>query len=186
MKNAYLAGERVYLRPLEVEDVPVLQQGINGPDMRATIAVYRPMNEIAERGWLESISNRVDVVHFGIALRETQELVGSVELRLGPPAFRGADLGIGIFQARHQGKGYGREAVRLLLGYAFDTLNLHRVELKVHDNNPRGMRCYEACGFRREGTLRQAVWREGRWWDVHLYGLLEPEWRASRSRPGPV
>lgn len=186
MKNAYLTGERVVLRPLEMEDLPVLQEGINSPDMRATIAAYRPQNAVSERAWLENMSLRTDVVHFGIALRESQELIGSTELRLGPPPFRAADLGIGIFQARHQGKGYGREAIRLLLGYGFHTLNLHRVELKVHDNNPRGRRCYEACGFRHEGTLRQAVWREGRWWDAHVYGLLEPEWRASQSATRPV
>ena len=109
-------------------------------------------------------------------LKEGDRLIGSCELRLGPAAHRCADLGIGIGEPEHRGQGYGAEAIGLLLGYGFGTLNLNRIELRVYANNARGIRCYEKCGFRREGVKCEARWWDGRWWDVLDYAILEREW----------
>lgn len=62
-------------------------------------------------------------------------------------------LGILIGEKDCWSRGYGTEAVRLMCGYAFNTLGLRRVQLHVHDDNPRGVRCYEKAGLRREGVL---------------------------------
>ena len=75
------------------------------------------------------------------------------------------------------GHGLGGDACRLLIGYGFGTLNLHRIWLTVYEDNAAGRRIYERLGFRLEGTLRHHGFREGRWWDVHVMGLLADEWR---------
>jgi len=121
-------------------------------------------------------------VTFGIVLKENDRLIGTCDLRLGPAANRTADLGIGIAEAEFHGKGYGSEAIGLLLEYGFGTLNLNRIELKVFSNNPRGIRCYEKCGFKREGVLREARWSGGRWWDIFEYGILAREWHSLSPR----
>ncbi|MEL7657044.1 MAG: GNAT family protein, partial [Bacillota bacterium] len=74
------------------------------------------------------------------------------------------------------------EALRLLLRYAFDELNLYRVQLTVFSYNPGAIRLYEKLGFVREGVFREAVHRDGARHDMILYGLLRREWEANRGK----
>lgn len=78
------------------------------------------------------------------------------------------------------GRGYGTEATRLMLDHAFTTLGLHRVALSVFEFNTRAIRSYRRCGFQLEGRAREAIWREGRWWDEISMSVLEPDWAAAR------
>ncbi len=175
MKNAFRTGERIYLRPIELEDGEFLQGMISSEEIHPFVGIYWPLNRKAEREWLETLYKDRDRFPFGIVLKEGDRLIGSCELRMGPAAHRSADIGIGIGEAS-LGQGYGAEAIGLLLAYGFATLNLHRIELQVYANNPRAIRCYEKCGFTREGVKRQARWWDGRWWDVHDYAILAREW----------
>jgi len=85
------------------------------------------------------------------------------------------------------GGGYGTEATRLMLSHAFDKLGLHRIALSVFEFNERAIRSYRSCGFTIEGRSREAIWRDGRWWDEITMSVLEPEWRARQARgTGPV
>jgi RimJ/RimL family protein N-acetyltransferase len=181
MKNAFRTGERIHLRALEVEDGDALRAWLNNPENHRHLALTRPLSAAAEREWLEGLHKRTDDHVFGIALRETEALIGSCGLHHVSFPHRSAELGIQIGETACQGRGYGSEAIRLLLGYAFDTLGLHRVELRVHENNPRAIRCYERLGFRREGERREARWWAGRWWSVLEYALLESEWGTLRA-----
>jgi RimJ/RimL family protein N-acetyltransferase len=79
------------------------------------------------------------------------------------------------------GHGYGTEATQLMLRHAFGTLNLHRIALSVFEFNERAIRAYARCGFVIEGRSREAIWREGRWWDEITMSILEPEWQAARN-----
>ncbi|MDP9411100.1 MAG: GNAT family N-acetyltransferase, partial [Actinomycetota bacterium] len=92
---------------------------------------------------------------------------------------RHAELGIGIGEREYWGRGYGREAVGLLLDYAFRLRNLRRVWLEVHADNERGMRAYRSCGFVEEGRMREHVWLAGRYVDNVIMGVLREEWEGS-------
>lgn len=83
------------------------------------------------------------------------------------------------------GRGYGTEATRLMVEHAFGKLGLHRVALSVFEFNERAIRAYASCGFAVEGRAREAIWRDGRWWDEVSMSILEPEWRK-RRRDAPV
>ena len=82
------------------------------------------------------------------------------------------------------GRGYGTEATRLMVRHAFESLGLHRVALAVFEFNERAIRSYRTCGFRVEGRAREAIWRDGRWWDELTMSLLESEWRTIAERDG--
>ncbi|MEO7664255.1 MAG: GNAT family protein [Candidatus Limnocylindrales bacterium] len=85
------------------------------------------------------------------------------------------------------GHGFGTEATRLMVDHAFGALALHRVSLSVFEFNERAIRSYASVGFVVEGRAREAIWRDGRWWDEISMSVLEPEWRARHpGTPNPV
>jgi len=85
-------------------------------------------------------------------------------------------MGIGLGEREYWGKGYGADAVRVILRYGFAELNLHRISLGVFEYNPRAIRAYEKAGFVREGRTRQDARRDGRHWDSFWMGILREEW----------
>ena len=79
------------------------------------------------------------------------------------------------------GQGYGTEATALMLEHAFRVLGLHRVALTVFEFNERAIRAYRRCGFTVEGRAREAIWRDGHWWDEIQMSVLASEWRARKD-----
>jgi len=181
MKNAFRTGKRIAFRPLEMEDLADCQRWINDPAIHQYLLRVRPLNGPAEKEWLENLHKNERDVIFGIALCEGGRLIGTCGLHGATLPNRAAELGILIGEPEFHGKGYGAEAIGLLLDYGFGTLNLHRIELRVYSNNARGIRCYEKCGFTREGAKREARWWGGRWWDVLEYAILAHEWTPRGS-----
>ena len=93
-----------------------------------------------------------------------------------------AEYWVGIFVGELRGQGLGREITRLVARWGFETLGLHRLELKVLTDNERAIRCYEAVGFRREGVQREAELYPDGWKDFAYMGLLASEWRDQSTR----
>jgi RimJ/RimL family protein N-acetyltransferase len=87
-------------------------------------------------------------------------------------------IGIGLGDREDWGKGYGTDAMRILLRYAFEELNLHRLSLSVFEYNPRAIRSYEKVGFVIEGSARQFLNRDGKRYDMILMGILREEWES--------
>lgn len=181
MKNPFLIGERLYLRPLEQEDVPTCLRWINDPEVTRTLAAYRPLNEPREREWFEGHYKDDREIILAIVLKKQDKHVGNTGLHRIDWKNRETELGIMIGETEEWNKGYGTEAIGLMLDYGFERLNLHRIYLRVYANNPRAIRCYEKAGFQREGVLRESIFNEGRYWDTIIMGILEGEWRKLRS-----
>jgi RimJ/RimL family protein N-acetyltransferase len=79
---------------------------------------------------------------------------------------------------RFYGRGLGTQAARLIIGYAFEAVGVHRIGLEVYDVNPRARHVYEKLGFVREGTMRDALRWDGQWVDAHVMGLLDRDWKG--------
>jgi RimJ/RimL family protein N-acetyltransferase len=179
VKNPFLIGRKVYLRPLERDDAPTLVPWINDPEVTHTLVMHRPINLMAELTFLDRMHQSEHDIVLGIALVADDRLIGVTGLHLIDSKNRHTMLGIMLGAKEEWGKGYGTEAARLAVGYAFETLNLNRVWLHVYEYNLRGLRSYERVGFRREGLLRQETFRAGRYWDTIVMGLLREEWRRT-------
>ncbi|CAI6085914.1 GNAT family N-acetyltransferase [Cohnella sp. JJ-181] len=115
-------------------------------------------------------------VYFRLRTLADDELIGFVCIHGIEWNNRAGMLAIGIGEERHRNRGYGTEAVRLILRYAFHELNLNRVGLDVIEYNAGGIRAYEKAGFRHEGRVREAVCRDGRTYDRLMMGILRSEW----------
>jgi RimJ/RimL family protein N-acetyltransferase len=178
MKNPYLIGKTLYLRPLEREDAPAVATWFNDPQVRHTLQRYQPMTVREEEEFLASAGRGEHDLVLGIVLKQDDRLIGATGLHKIDARNRHCAFGIVIGDKDEWGKGYGREATRLVVDHAFETLNLNRVWLHVYEYNPRGIRAYEKVGFKREGVLRQDNFRDGRYWDTIVMGILRDEWEA--------
>lgn len=175
-----LKGARVALGALVHSDLSVMLGWTNDREQVLFNAPYRPVTESEHTEWFGEIQRRKDTVIFGIRLLDTGKLIGSCQLHSINPVHRGAELQIRLGEKEERQKGYGTEAVQLLLGFAFGDLNLNRVYLHVFGTNEAALRTYEKVGFMREGTLRKAVYVDGEYIDVVVMGILRNEYGAKR------
>jgi RimJ/RimL family protein N-acetyltransferase len=181
VQNPFLVGSKIYLRPLEQADAPLLQPGMNDPEVIRNLTRYRPLSLRDEEAFIERVSKDEHVFVFGMAVRETDRLIGATGLHDLDIRNRHAQFGIHIGDKSEWGKGYGTEATGLVVGYAFQTLNLNRIWLRVYEENRRGIRCYENIGFQQEGVLRQDHFRDGRYGNTIIMGILRTEWDARQG-----
>ena len=186
MNVVYYEGDRIYFRPIELEDEAMLRQWINDPRVWCTLSHRHPLNAVREREWIENLGKSTTDYVFGIVVRDGDRLIGTTGLHGIRPAARCASFGIMIGDVEAQNQGYGTEAVRLTVRYGFEELNLNRIALSVFDMNDRARRVYEKAGFVLEGRFRQDFYRQGQYLDVLRYALLRTEWtdHAAQSEPG--
>ena len=177
-------GQRIRLRGIERSDLPCFQAWLNDPEVREGLSTYLPLSMAEEEQWFERML-RMDPEEKPLAIELKEEngwrLIGDVGFFNLEWANRSAELGIFIGDKSVWNKGYGSESVQVLLKHGFETLNLHRIYLRVYSTNPRAIRSYEKVGFVLEGTLREAVYRHGRYADVHIMSVLRSQWNAAEG-----
>jgi RimJ/RimL family protein N-acetyltransferase len=176
-----LRGQKVVLRALTRADVPTFVRWFNDPEVTQFVGDMWPMSPESEERWFERHIQENSMI-LGI---ETLAPAGQTAVHIGniglhDPSERNhhAELGIVLGEKAYWSQGYGSDAIKTLLRYAFDELNYHKVHLRVYDFNPRGIRCYEKCGFKIEGRLRQHLFRHGEWHDELMMGVLRDEFRS--------
>jgi RimJ/RimL family protein N-acetyltransferase len=143
--------------------------------------VVPPSEAAAKERIAKWSANEDDRLGFAIeTLDDPSVLVGHVGLWGWQTKDRCATIGIALGR-EHIGRGYGTDAMRVIVSYGFRELGLHRIQLGVAPFNPAGIRAYEKAGFAEEGRRREAVWHDGRWYDEVLMSVLEHEWAARRQ-----
>jgi RimJ/RimL family protein N-acetyltransferase len=172
-----LSGNRVVLRPNEPEHLPNYVRWFSDPDVLTYFGPYRPMNLASEQAWYEAQNKDASVVNFACEF-EGRHIGGCGLLRINH-AQQNAEVGLFIGEKALWDQGLGKDILRTIVSYGFDYLNLHRVYLRVFAENTRAVHAYEQVGFVREGCLREAEWRHGRWHDLLLMSVLGHEWGSA-------
>jgi RimJ/RimL family protein N-acetyltransferase len=181
-----LRGEKVTLRAVERGDLERLWLFWNdlevelagGGDPPQPLSLQR-LRERFDREAREGTQDKIDFI-----IEADKECIGECGLFHIDLAARHCELGITIGEREYWGRGYGREAVGLLLDYAFRVRNFRRVWLEVHAANERAIRAYTACGFVEEGRMREHIWLAGRYVDNVIMGVMRGEWKASLAGDG--
>ncbi len=178
----YYDGTLIRLRPSERADLPLFAQWLSNPEMRDYVTV-RYMSLALEEHWFEGLLPDVGGVapsrlHFVIETREAARPIGVTGLEDFNWRDREAEVGIIVGDPEFWGRGYGSDAMRAILNVGFNWYNLHRIYLRVVDDNARAIRSYEKCGFTHEGRFREAVFIDGRYHDYLVMGMLQREFQA--------
>jgi RimJ/RimL family protein N-acetyltransferase len=173
-------GDLVRLGVLTDEDLPALVKWYQDPlflrhfDSRPAI----PKTEEELGSWLEELRKDERTLAFAIRPVKGDRLVGYLEIDGLDWQHGVCGMGLGIGDPADRGRGFGHEATRLALRYAFHELNLHRVQVTVFSYNSASLALLEKLGFRREGVYRERLQRDGKRYDMYLYGMLRREWEA--------
>jgi UDP-4-amino-4,6-dideoxy-N-acetyl-beta-L-altrosamine N-acetyltransferase len=163
-----LKGRNITLRPLKMSDWEKTIQWRNDIEIKKMAMMHPfPITEMVEKEWYENIlkstSNRT--VYFTI-VKKNDIPIGFVTLNKISYTHKNCALGIVIGEKDDQGKGYGKEAMALIISYAFNTLNLNKITVEVVENNKTAIALYKKLGFTEEGRLKQQFYAEGKYLDV--------------------
>ncbi len=175
ISECILEGEKVRLRPVEPADLPHFADWLQDAEVRRWLAALdEPPTLQDEIDWYEDTRSNPDNVLWAIETMAGQ-LIGTCELRVTPRAER-AELGIAVQDKSQWNKGYGEDAVKLVLEYGFEDAELNRIELTTDEENLRARRCYQKCGFVEEGVLRQHRRVDGRFSNTVVMSVLRQDW----------
>ncbi|MEA4999421.1 MAG: GNAT family protein [Candidatus Limiplasma sp.] len=180
-----LIGQTIVLREYRTEDTQAIRGWVND---------LETVRFLSSRYWMpQSYADTADFVDhamhagtngafFVIADRETDAYLGQTDLFSINWRLRSAEFAIVVGSEAARGRGIGREAIGILLDYAFGMLGLERVELEVAQENDRAIRCYERAGFRHEGVKRHAFMVDGQYSNLVIMAVLAPDWRAAQGK----
>jgi RimJ/RimL family protein N-acetyltransferase len=183
-----LVGRTVVLRPHTPENLAAFRRWYADPEI-ARLTRYQdgPMRRDEIDRFFQIRAVGTQSLAMAIHIRESGRLIGSCAFSAMDPDNGAAMFHITLGEKDCWGRGYGSEATELMLDHAFGTLGLHRVALAVFSFNERAIRSYRKVGFVVEGRSRQAIFRDGRFWDELHMSVLADEWRArAPSEPVPV
>ena len=187
-----LTGEKVVLRPFNDGDLPAIRAVLLDPEARiltgsvhdeaSARAPEPPDEEELLLDWYGNRNDQADRLDLAVTDKVTGECVGEAVLNDWDPGNESCNFR--IFIGPHgRDRGLGSEATRLIVGYGFERLGLHRISLEVYAFNPRARRAYEKAGFRAEGVLRECFRYNGEWIDATVMSILASEWPAGRGLP---
>ena len=175
MKNPFIIGTNIYLRAVEDGDEEIIATTENHPDCRETLFYAKPANSQSIKEKWEKLINDHHCIVFMICAKNSKKSMGLVAFHRIDWVGRMAIYYIAIAEPENRSKGFGTEATNLSIDYAFNTLNLNRVQLHVAVDNKQAITVYKKMGFKIEGTLRQAMYRNGKYHDFYVMGLLKDE-----------
>jgi RimJ/RimL family protein N-acetyltransferase len=174
-----IEGERVVLRRHGPGNLPAFRRWYGDREV-ARLARYQdgPMRLDEIDRFFQARALGRESLAMAIHVRDTDRLIGSCAFSQLDGDNGSVMFHITIGEKDAWGHGYGTEATGLMVEHAFRVLGLHRVALSVFEFNERAIRAYRRCGFVVEGRAREAIWRDGRWWDELSMSILAPEWQA--------
>jgi len=181
--TGFAQGSRVFLRPLEREDLNARYLGwLNDPEVTRYMetGAFPTTARDLEKFYDEVTGSRNQMI-LAVADKKSGQHVGNV--KLGPIHWihRCATFGIMIGDKRFWGRGVGLEATRLMVEFGFERLNLRRIDLGVLAEHDAAVRCYEKAGFKVEGRMRESVFQDGKYGDRLWMGLLRSEYKSLKA-----
>lgn len=177
-----IIGQRLYLSPFDAADTENYTKWAEWMNDKAVSNNFGGHHNLVTLTGAKKALDELTGYRFAIVLLDGDELLGHISLHNIDHLHRNAFLGILVGAAPRRGQGYGAEAIRLLLDYGFNTLNLHNIALTVHADNHPAIACYKNAGFRESGRKREWVFKDGHYVDVLSMDILAREFNSQPTR----
>jgi diamine N-acetyltransferase len=176
-----LRGEKVVLRAMERDDLKRLHELNRNVDL--VVFGDGAWNPVPLAAWEKEFDKHLeDEDKSDFVIEVDGKVIGEIGLHRWKNRRAGTvELGVGIYDPEYVGKGYGRDAINVLLDWAFRIQNYRRVFLHTSSTNERAIRAYRACGFVEEGRMREDDYMGGQYVDTVVMGILRAEWQARRA-----
>ncbi|GCE47690.1 RimJ/RimL family protein N-acetyltransferase [Thermosporothrix hazakensis] len=182
MQNPFIIGDRLYLRPLEpAQDNHLYSTWLNDEEIRRYFSVY-PTSDYRGKERIENLYKSFGHIIFGVVRKSDNRLIGLVGLKDINTLNQTAEFYVIIGDRSVWGQGYGTEATKLMIRYGFMELNLNRIQTQDMEENIGGWKADEKAGFKYEGTLREAIFRFGKYNNVRVYSLLRSEFLEQEEK----
>lgn len=181
-----IIGDQIRFRAIEKDDLPNFVKWLNDPEVKQGLSMIMPLSLAEEEKWFEELLKK-SLYEKPLAIEIQPDPQVDEWIFVGNCGLFGidwqnqfAEIGIHIGEKGYWNQGFGTKAIRLILKHGFDNLNLHRLWLRVFENNPRAIRSYEKAGFTLEGKFRQAQYLDGKYVDVIIMSMLKSEWQEQQ------
>jgi RimJ/RimL family protein N-acetyltransferase len=162
----------IRLRAIKETDIWTLHKWVNDPEVMKYTYFFHPVSEMEQKEWFSSLPQQKNKVLFGIEIIDGEKLIGTCGLSDINHICRKAELFIKISDKSSWGKGFGKEALEILLDFGFSDLNLRRIWLRVMADNERALKLYKKAGFVIEGIMKEDHYIQGEYKDVILLAYL--------------
>ena len=173
-----LIGDRIYFSPISLEDTEEYLDMVNEIKVSVGLGCVVYTGIVDFESEKEVLSSLKKGKNFAVRLLENNELLGNIGFNSIGEIHRTAEIGIMLGNPKYQRKGYGMEALNLLLDYGFSFLNLRNIYLKVFEYNEAAYNLYKKAGFREVGRLRKAVEIMGKTYDEIIMDMLKEEFQS--------
>ncbi len=177
MINPFLIGKKIYLRAPEPGDEVIIASSQNHPDPRENLFYALPSSTGSHLDKIRQQEADPNTILLTICTKNPDKPIGNTALFRIDWVGRMAIFYIAIAESENWSQGFGLDTTHLFVEYAFETLNLNRLQLHVYTANERAVRVYQNVGFEIEGTLRQAMYHQGKYCDFYVMGILSGDWK---------
>lgn len=178
-------GSKVILRSMEPEDMDMLQEMINDPDIEGMVGGWSyPVSRYEQMKWYESVVCDKQNLRFIIEEKNTREALGMMGLMEIDWKNRTAESAIKLKKDAPKRQGYATDAEFTLMQFAFESMQLHRLSAEILEYNTASIALHEKCGARREGLKREAVFKKGKYHNVVCYGVFYEDFLKAAEKAG--
>lgn len=175
-KLVFLKGKKTILRPLrKATDLELCLRWINDPEVNQYLLIHFPLTEKKEEEWFDKVANNPNEIVLGIETLDGK-LIGTMGLHNINVKDRTAVSGTLIGEKEYWSKGFGTDAKMILLDYAFNTLNLRKINSSVYAFNKRSLKYNLKCGYKIEGVRKKQIFRNGKYHDEILIAVFKESW----------
>lgn len=171
-------GEKVRLREYRKEDTRTAQRYLNDSEIMKFLRpnIPFPYTFEDEQKWMDNNSANKDTYNFAIETLNDNRYIGGCGVEKVDWKNSVVTVGIFIGDKDYWGKGYGTDAMKILIRFIFEQMNINKINLHVYSFNERAIKSYKKCGYVKEGVLRQELYRDGKYHDIVVMGLLKEEY----------
>lgn len=173
----HLESERIYLRKLEEIDAPIMLVNTTDEEIRYMTGTKPKFTLEQIQAHINNINNDSSRHDFAICLKDDDQMIGELSIFDIDEEDKKAGFRISMSSIKLTGKGYGTEAIKIVLRFVFEELKLNRLQLEVFSHNLRGIRAYEKVGFVKEGVLRESLYYNGTYSDEIIMAIIGDDYK---------